>query len=143
MWCHWCAIWYQSHINYIPLCFRLNKGDAQLKLQFEMIDSSDSSHVPHHVPDMLSDITYYVYMARRIPRYILQSHVRWVALFGFPGVNKKIISISLVIVFSIVNIVVSLDSGRQTVGLLALFIGPCNTFCCGTLELQSCTSCMG
>lgn len=40
--------------------FRLNKGDEQLDLTYD-------SATPHHVTDILTDITYYVYMARRTP----------------------------------------------------------------------------
>ncbi|KAJ8309436.1 hypothetical protein KUTeg_014310 [Tegillarca granosa] len=61
--------------------FRLNKGDNQLDLTYEsFLDVTDSSHVPHHVTDFLSDITYYVYKARRTPKSILCLHVRskWV-----------------------------------------------------------------
>lgn len=62
--------------------FRLNKGDGQLDFMYsgmhEVSDSGD--HVPHHVSDILSDITYYVYKARRTPKHILCAHVRsnWV-----------------------------------------------------------------
>ncbi|XP_078488031.1 WD repeat-containing protein 81-like isoform X2 [Ciona intestinalis] len=58
--------------------YRLNKGDDQLYLQYAMAEdnSCHGAQVPHHVPDMLSDITYYVYMARRISRDVLQKHVR-------------------------------------------------------------------
>ncbi|XP_022246523.1 WD repeat-containing protein 81-like isoform X1 [Limulus polyphemus] len=75
--------------------FRLTKGDTQLDLTYESavshsIYTSSStrnfelvgsvSQVPHHVSDVLSDITYYVYMARRMPKSILCQHVRskWV-----------------------------------------------------------------
>ena len=56
--------------------YRLNKGDSQLDLTYE----SYLSNIPHHVSDILSDITYYVYKARRTPKSILCSHVRpkWV-----------------------------------------------------------------
>lgn len=56
--------------------YRLNKGDRQLDLQYE----NNQSQVAHHVSDVLSSITYYVYMARRTPRRVLQQHVRsvWV-----------------------------------------------------------------
>lgn len=56
--------------------FRLNKGDRQLDLTFE----NSQSQAPHHVSDVLSSITYYVYMARRTPKPILCKNVRtiWV-----------------------------------------------------------------
>ncbi|XP_012271858.1 WD repeat-containing protein 81 [Orussus abietinus] len=56
--------------------FRLNKGDRQLDLTFD----SQSSEVGHHVSDVLSEITYYVYLSRRYSRSILCKHVRplWV-----------------------------------------------------------------
>ncbi|OZJ05621.1 hypothetical protein BZG36_01506 [Bifiguratus adelaidae] len=49
--------------------FRLNKGDEQLDFTFE-------SPVPHHITDILSDITYYVYLARKTPITILKQYVR-------------------------------------------------------------------
>lgn len=54
--------------------FRLNKGDRQLDLTYE------NSQVPHHVSDVLSSITYYVYTARRTPKAVLCKNVRtiWV-----------------------------------------------------------------
>ena len=64
--------------------FRLNKGDGQLDFTYSVMagDMSDSNseHVPHHVSDILSDITYYVYKARRTPKSVLCAHVRtnWV-----------------------------------------------------------------
>lgn len=50
--------------------FRLNKGDKQLDMTFDMQVKDFSgvtavNQTPHHVSDVLSDITYYVYMARR------------------------------------------------------------------------------
>ncbi|KAG9485844.1 hypothetical protein GDO78_008757 [Eleutherodactylus coqui] len=64
--------------------FRLNKGDKQLEFTYEMTKqafvagggSSDHLHVPHHISDVLSDITYYVYKARRTPKAVLCNHVR-------------------------------------------------------------------
>ncbi|XP_062873099.1 WD repeat-containing protein 81 [Trichomycterus rosablanca] len=85
--------------------FRLNKGDKQLDFTYEMTKealaaalnagggsvftsdhgasigpsgpgTSDHLHVPHHISDVLSDITYYVYKARQTPKSVLCSHVR-------------------------------------------------------------------
>ncbi|XP_034939157.1 WD repeat-containing protein 81 [Chelonus insularis] len=56
--------------------FRLNKGDRQLDLTFD----SETSEVSHHVSDVLSEITYYVYLSRRYTKSVLCKHVRshWV-----------------------------------------------------------------
>lgn len=85
--------------------FRLNKGDKQLDFTYEMtkealaaavgngvggsgVDDLSGSvgtggggqpehlHVPHHISDVLSDITYFVYKARQTPKSVLCSHVR-------------------------------------------------------------------
>lgn len=84
--------------------FRLNKGDKQLDFTYEMTKEalaaangsggsnfasdiggpvvpggsgqSDHLHVPHHISDVLSDITYYVYKARQTSKSVLCSHVR-------------------------------------------------------------------
>lgn len=58
--------------------FRLNKGDRQLDLTYDVALSS--AQVPHHVSDVLSDITYYVYLSRRTPKSVLCKVVRstWV-----------------------------------------------------------------
>lgn len=62
--------------------FRLNKGESQLDFTFEAMKELDGQgeHIPHHVTDVLSDITYYVYKARRTPKHLLCTYVRtkWV-----------------------------------------------------------------
>lgn len=50
--------------------FRLSKGDAQLETTFLHSDP------PHHVPESLSELTYYIYMARRTPLQVLRRVVR-------------------------------------------------------------------
>ena len=54
--------------------YRLNKGDRQLDLTYE----STQTQVPHHVSDVLSSITYFVYMARRTPKSVLCRNIRTV-----------------------------------------------------------------
>ncbi|KAG7210223.1 hypothetical protein KM043_011773 [Ampulex compressa] len=56
--------------------FRLNKGDRQLDLTFD----TELTEVGHHVSDVLSEITYYVYLSRRYTKSVLCKHVRplWV-----------------------------------------------------------------
>lgn len=64
--------------------FRLNKGDPQLELTYQTQEKSvsdeTSNAIPHHVTDVLSEITYYVYKARRTPQKLLCKQVRpnWV-----------------------------------------------------------------
>ena len=67
--------------------FRLNKGDDQLNFTYSNArdearrgPDTDSSPTPHHVGDILTDVTYYVYKARQTPRDVLCTHVRprWV-----------------------------------------------------------------
>jgi len=64
--------------------YRLNKGDEQLELTYEMaamdLTAHDSVQTPFHVSDFLSDITYYVYKARRTDKSVLCRLVRhrWV-----------------------------------------------------------------
>ncbi|RUS29740.1 hypothetical protein BC938DRAFT_480298 [Jimgerdemannia flammicorona] len=55
--------------NFEKTKFRLNKGDEQLDFTFD-------GPVPHHITDILSDITYYVYLARRTPIPVLCQFVR-------------------------------------------------------------------
>lgn len=63
--------------------FRLNKGDHQLDMTYKQalydIDGGATS-VAHHVSDVLSDITFHAYLARRTPVSVLCEHLRsnWV-----------------------------------------------------------------
>jgi hypothetical protein len=50
--------------------FRLSKGDAQLHTTYR------HSQPPHHIPETLSELTYYIYIARRAPMQSLQRIVR-------------------------------------------------------------------
>ena len=50
--------------------FRLSKGDAQLETTYRHSDP------PHHVPESLSELTYYIYLARRTPLQVLRRVVR-------------------------------------------------------------------
>ena len=61
--------------------YRLNKGDGQLDVTYNPEDPlKDPLQVAHHIAEVLSDITYYVYRARQIPKSVLTAHVRqrWV-----------------------------------------------------------------
>ena len=66
--------------------YRLNKGDRQLDFTFisaqeELRRGQESDAlVPHHIGDISSDVTYYVYLARKTPKEVLCSRVRpqWV-----------------------------------------------------------------
>ncbi|XP_037957092.1 WD repeat-containing protein 81 [Teleopsis dalmanni] len=61
--------------------YRLNKGDIHLDLMFSNANNQNATDsIPHHVSDFLSEITYFVYMARRTPQNVLCEHVRpiWV-----------------------------------------------------------------
>ncbi|EDV24057.1 uncharacterized protein TRIADDRAFT_57150 [Trichoplax adhaerens] len=75
--------------------FRLNKGDRQLDATYESSgrnNSNDSGiHVRHHVSDGLSEITYHVYLARRMRRAVLCQYVRseWVPA-EYPSTIQKL-----------------------------------------------------
>ncbi|CAH0384398.1 unnamed protein product [Bemisia tabaci] len=61
--------------------YRLNKGDRQLDLTFDVsVNNTSSKQIPHHISDVLSEITYYIYLSRIMPRNILCQYVRskWV-----------------------------------------------------------------
>ncbi|KAF9114439.1 hypothetical protein BGX27_010826 [Mortierella sp. AM989] len=60
---------YHGWRDFTKTKFRLNKGDEQLDVTFD-------GPIPHHITDILSDITYYVYMARQIPIPVLCQFVR-------------------------------------------------------------------
>lgn len=50
--------------------FRLNKGEKQLESTFSHSDP------PHHIPEILAELTYLIYMARKVPMHLLQRDVR-------------------------------------------------------------------
>ena len=63
----------------------LSKGDRQLDFCYHGAKEENRLHpesavVPHHVGDLLTDVTYYMYMARKTPKEVLCSRVRrnWV-----------------------------------------------------------------
>ena len=56
--------------------YRLTKGDAQLDITYQHIKHGTDSTTPHHVSDVLSEITFFVYMARKTPKSVLCRHVR-------------------------------------------------------------------
>ena len=66
---------------------RLNKGDEQLDFTYlsaqeelKRASPDQDTLVPHHIGDISSDVTYYVYLARKTPKEVLCSRVRprWV-----------------------------------------------------------------
>ncbi|CAG8522522.1 4819_t:CDS:10 [Paraglomus occultum] len=59
----------QNWRDFTKTKYRLNKGDEQLDFTFD-------GPVPHHITDILSDITYYVYLARKTPIPVLCQYVR-------------------------------------------------------------------
>ena len=76
---------------------RLSKGDQQLdftyvnaKEQLKTNPNIDSVY-PHHIGDLLSDVTYYMYRARQTPKELLCSRVRprWVP-GEYPSSMKKL-----------------------------------------------------
>ena len=57
--------------------YRLNKGEEQLDLTFDSsTPDARMTQTPFHVSDFLSDISYYVYIARNTPRDVLCKIVR-------------------------------------------------------------------
>ena len=81
------------HSFILTFIFLYFLGDTQLDLTFEKVPSLQDPHhydplsqqksilhTPHHVSDVLSEITYYVYKARRTSQSILCKYVRnrWV-----------------------------------------------------------------
>lgn len=85
----WVSSFQNEHSSWRDLTkskYRLNKGDRQLDIQYSMMSDgidmkknssqNDLHQVPHHVPEYLSDITYYVYTARRTPKSLLCKLVR-------------------------------------------------------------------
>lgn len=50
--------------------FRMQKGDNQLDFTY------NNSEFPHHIAENLSELTYTIYMSRRMPMYILKQVVR-------------------------------------------------------------------
>lgn len=66
---------------------RLSKGDEQLDFTYLAAQEElrraapdQDTLVPHHISDISSDVTYYVYLARKTPKEVLCSRVRprWV-----------------------------------------------------------------
>ncbi|XP_050432817.1 WD repeat-containing protein 81 [Adelges cooleyi] len=69
----------RAGLNYRDLTkskYRLNKGDRQLDLTYDIGDEKSSVMTPHHVTDVLSEITYYVYRSRVTPRSVLCRYIR-------------------------------------------------------------------
>jgi len=76
---------------------RLNKGDQQLDFTYQNARDQlkGNPHIdqvfPHHVGDLLSDVTYYMYLSRQTPKELLCSRVRprWVP-GEYPSSIKKL-----------------------------------------------------
>jgi len=76
---------------------RLNKGDQQLDFTYQNARDQlkANPHIdqvfPHHVGDLLSDVTYYMYLSRQTPKELLCSRVRprWVP-GEYPSSVKKL-----------------------------------------------------
>lgn len=56
--------------------YRLTKGDAQLDITYQHNKHGTDNTTPHHVSDVLSEITFFVYMARKTSKSVLCRHVR-------------------------------------------------------------------
>ncbi|KAB7495035.1 WD repeat-containing protein 81 [Armadillidium nasatum] len=57
--------------------YRLNKGDQQLNHTYELTENDPHvDQIAHHIPELFSEVTYYVYKARVTPKVILRKHVR-------------------------------------------------------------------
>ena len=80
--------------------FRLTKGDEQLDMTYgdgtydaTLVRQTGQIRgvIPHHVSDVLSNITYYVYKARCTPQSVLTAHVRplWEPL-QYPGNIERV-----------------------------------------------------
>ena len=90
----WVMDFSSEHAGYRDLTkskYRINKGDPQLDLTFngrpldglvshDQSISTEPAPTPHHISDVLSDITYFVYKARQTSKNVLCANVRskWV-----------------------------------------------------------------
>ena len=77
----WVVDFSDQHGGFVDLTktkFRQTKGDPALDSTFTLISSGATP--PHHIPSLLTDLTYYLYKARRLEKELLCKHVRkrWV-----------------------------------------------------------------